>query len=99
MTVLAIIETNITDPTWIEDYVKNVTPIVTNAGGKYLTRSDNVDLIEGSEKPQFSVVAEFPSKEAALKLYNSEEYKPYKIARQSGSTSKYLIVEVENGTE
>ncbi|HTF95678.1 MAG TPA: DUF1330 domain-containing protein [Cellvibrio sp.] len=96
---LAVIETNITDASWCDDYVKNVTPMLVEYGGRYLTRSPNITLLEGSEKPQFSIVAEFPSKEAALNFYDSAAYAPYKTVRLRGSTSKFMLVAVENATE
>lgn len=99
MKVLAIIETNVTNPSWIENYTKNVTPMVLKYGGRYLTRTNNIDLIEGPEKPHFSVVAEFPSKEIALEFYNSQEYAPYKNSRLSGSSSRFLLVAMENGAD
>ncbi|HEY6530210.1 MAG TPA: DUF1330 domain-containing protein [Cellvibrionaceae bacterium] len=96
MKVLAIIETMVINPSWIEEYTKNVTPIVLRYGGKYITRSSNIELIEGAEKPHFSVVAEFPSKERAVEFYNSQEYEPYRKSRLIGSASKFLLVNVEN---
>ncbi|MGI5310817.1 DUF1330 domain-containing protein [Rheinheimera sp. WS51] len=98
MSYLFIVETNITDPSWVNEYLLKVTPLVSRFGGKYLTRSSAIELLEGTEKPQFSLVAQFPSKEDALGFYNSEEYKPFKQARQSGSASKFLLVPVENAT-
>ena len=97
MKVLAVIETNVTDPSWIEEYTKHVTPMVLKCGGRYLTRTADVELVEGDEKPQFSVVAEFPSREIALEFYNSGEYEPYKKSRLAGSVCKFLLVSVENG--
>jgi uncharacterized protein (DUF1330 family) len=94
--ILAVIETNVINPSWIEDYTKNVTPIVLSYGGKYITRSSNIELVEGAEKPHFSVIAEFPSKERAIAFYNSAEYEPYRASRLAGSTSKFLLVTVEN---
>ena len=96
MKYLAIIGTNITDPSWIETYVENVTPLLLKCGGKYITRTENIELIEGDYRPQFQVVTEFPSKEVALNFYNSEEYAPYKEARLKGSESTFLLVPVEN---
>lgn len=97
MKTLAVIETNVIDPSWIEEYTNNVTPMLARVGGKYITRTSNVELIEGTEKPQFSVIVEFPSKEIAIAFYNSEEYAPYKKSRLAGSRSKFLLVSVENG--
>ncbi|TBR38441.1 DUF1330 domain-containing protein [Marinomonas agarivorans] len=99
MKVLAIIATNITDPSWVAEYTEKVTPMVSKVGGRYLTRTAQVDLIEGHEKPQFSIVVEFPSKEVATAFYDSEEYRPYRNARLQGSTNQFLLVAVENGTE
>ena len=66
MKYLGIVEANITDPSWVDNYLNNVTPMVSKYGGKYLTRSSNIELLEGCDKPQFSLVAQFPSKEHAL---------------------------------
>lgn len=98
MKYLIIVETNITDPSWVQDYLVNVTPIVLSHGGNYLTRSSNIELLEGNDKPQYSLVAEFPSKDSAMKFYNSDEYEPFKSSRKSGSKSKFLLVPIENGT-
>jgi uncharacterized protein (DUF1330 family) len=95
---LIIVETNITNPAWVNDYLVKVTPMVSSHGGRYITRTQNIDLLEGDKAPQFSLVAEFPTKEAALSFYNSEEYQPFKESRQEGSSSKFLLVPVENGT-
>ncbi|WP_233080547.1 DUF1330 domain-containing protein [Rheinheimera soli] len=98
MSYLLIVETNMTNPSWVHDYLNNVTPLVSQFGGNYLTRSSAIELLEGENKPQFSLVAQFSSKEDALSFYHSEEYKPFKQARQSGSVSKFLLVPVENAT-
>lgn len=94
---LIIVETDITDPSWVQDYLIKVTPLVLSHGGSYITRSSASKLLEGEHKPQYSLVAKFPSKEAALEFYNSDEYAPFKAARQKGSRSRFVLVPVENG--
>ena len=95
---LFIVETNINNPSWIQDYLAKVTPLLSKYSGRYITRTSSVELLEGSEKPQYSLVAEFSTKDKALEFYNSEEYAPYKKARQSGSVSKFMLVPVENAS-
>ena len=95
---LLIVETNITNPSWVQDYLTKVTPVLSKYSGKYLTRTSNIELLEGEEKPQYSLVAEFSTKEDAIAFHSSEEYAPLKAARQSGSVSRFLLVPVENGT-
>jgi uncharacterized protein (DUF1330 family) len=94
---LMIVETDISDPSWVREYLSEVTPLVLSHGGSYITRSSATELLEGDHKPQYTLVAKFPTKEAALNFYSSEEYAPFKAARQSGSKSKFLLVPVENG--
>jgi uncharacterized protein (DUF1330 family) len=94
-----IIETNIADPAWIPDYIENVTALVESFGGRYLVRTPRVTLLEGKDAaPQYSLIAEFPSRELALSFYNSDAYAPYKAARQQGSESSFLLVPAEGGS-
>jgi Uncharacterized conserved protein len=93
---LIIVETDITDPSWVREYLVEVTPLVISYGGSYITRSSTIELLEGDRKSQYVLVAKFPSKDAALAFYRSEAYAPYKTARQNGSSSNFLLMPLEN---
>ena len=94
-----VVEIDVSNPRWIPRYFRHVIPLAAKYGGRYITRTSSVTVLEGdAEAPQHVVVAEFPSKEAALGFFNCEEYKPFKEARQAGSTSKILLIAIENGT-
>lgn len=98
MKYLIIVETNLKKPDWTAEYIDKVTPIVESYGGKYLARTPNITKLEGDrEPPQFSVVAEFPSKESAESFYNCSEYQPYKKSRQEGSDSNFILIPLEGG--
>lgn len=95
-----IIETNVTEPSWVQNYLAKVTPMLAMYGGKYLSRTPKVSVIEGDISiPQFSLLAEFPSRQLFDDFYNSEEYAPFKLARQQGSVTKMLLVPAEGGSE
>ncbi len=47
MTVFLIADVKVTDDAWIPDYAARVHDIVGKHGGKYLSRSGNIDTIEG----------------------------------------------------
>lgn len=98
MKCLVVVECNVSNPAWIPEYLEKVTPLVKEFGGRYLTRSPRPELLEGDALPQFSLVAEFESSESAKRFYESEAYAPYKQARIAGSSSKMLLVPVENET-
>ena len=47
MSVFLIAEIKVTDDSWVADYAAKVHPIVEKHGGKYLSRSGNVTVLEG----------------------------------------------------
>lgn len=98
MKYLMIVETNITNPSWVQEYLVKVTPLLSKFGGKYITRTSNIELLEGDHKPQYTLVAEFSSKENALDFYQSSDYAPYKDSRKNRSSSNFLFLPIENAT-
>ena len=49
MTVYLIAEIKVTDDNWVPDYAAKVHPIVEKHGGKYLSRSGNIKVLEGGQ--------------------------------------------------
>ncbi len=92
-------EIEVTDQSWVPDYVKDVTGMVERWGGRYLARTPKLEKIEGGRKPlQMVVIVEWPSKETALKFYESEEYRPYRQNRLAGAKNEFLLVAGEDVT-
>ena len=95
-----VAEMEITDRSWVPEYVKNVTPMVEQRGGRFLARTSKVEKIEGERKlPQVFLIIEWPSKEAAEAFYESEEYRPYREARIAGAQNEFLLVAGEDVTK
>jgi uncharacterized protein (DUF1330 family) len=93
----AIVEVDVNDPAWVPEYVKNVTRLVEEHGGRYLTRTSTVEKIEGQRKPpQIVVLLEWPSKDAAVAFYQSEEYRPYRQSRLQGARNEFMLVPAED---
>jgi uncharacterized protein (DUF1330 family) len=99
MKYYCVAELNVTDQSWIPDYVKNVTEIVERRGGRYLARTSNIEKLEGERPaPQLILLLEWPSRAAALAFYESDEYKPYRQSRQDGASNELLLVAGEDIT-
>lgn len=97
MKFYSIAELDITDPGWVPAYVQNVTPMVERFGGRYLTRSSHVDMLEGTAMPgRVIVIVEWPSREAAQSFYESDEYRPYRESRTSGAKNTLFLVPAED---
>jgi uncharacterized protein (DUF1330 family) len=97
MKYYSVAEIDITDQSWVRDYVANVTPLVQQYGGRYLTRTSNVEKMEGDRKPpQILVIVEWPSREAAETFYTSEAYRPFRQSRIDGARNEFLLVPGED---
>jgi len=96
----AVAEMEITDKSWVREYVANVTKMVEQRGGRFLARTPKVEKIEGERKvPPLFVMVEWPSKEAADEFYASEEYRPYLERRIAGSKGEFLLIAGEDVTK
>lgn len=93
----AVAELDITDPSWVRDYVANVTAIVERHGGRYLARTPQIRQIEGERTPpQVFLIIEWPSREVADAFYESDEYRPYRERRRAGARNEFFLVAGED---
>lgn len=100
MKYYCVAELDITDQSWVPVYVREVTKLVERYGGRYLARTPKVERLEGAvEAPQIYLIIEWPSREAALAFYESEEYAPYLKSRLEGSAGKLVLVAGEDITD
>ena len=97
MKYYAVAEIDLIDRSWVLEYVKNVTGLVEAHGGRYLARTSQIEKIEGEkDTPQIFLIIEWPSREAALAFYESEEYRPYRQSRLQGARNEFLLVAGED---
>jgi uncharacterized protein (DUF1330 family) len=58
-----------------------------------------VETLEGDgEARRICVIVEWPSREAAMAFYESDEYRPFRDARQAGARNRFLLVAGEDVT-
>ncbi|HET6510456.1 MAG TPA: DUF1330 domain-containing protein [Baekduia sp.] len=95
----AVAELEITDPSWVQDYVTHVTPMVERHGGRYLARTPRVAQLEG-DRPvaPLTLIIEWPSEEAARAFYESDEYRPFRERRAAGARNEFRLVAGEDVT-
>jgi uncharacterized protein (DUF1330 family) len=97
MKYYAVAEIEITDPSWVREYVKHVTKLVEQHGGRYLARTTKIEKIEGERQaPQIFLIIEWPSREAAVEFYESDEYRPYRESRKAGARNEFVFVAGED---
>ena len=94
MSVFLIADIEVTDDSWVSGYARNVHELVDRHGGKYLSRSGNIETIEGSDKDSTLIaILEFPTREALNRFASDTEYAPFGRARQPGSVSNFHVID------
>ena len=94
MSVYLIADIKVTDDGWIPEYAANVHKLVEKHGGRYLSRSGNIDTLEGEAKESTLIaILEFPTRAALDGFATDPEYAPYGQARQAGSVSNFRVID------
>jgi len=64
-----------------EEYRQRVGASIAEAGGRFLVRGDQLDVVEGEWRPAWLVIIEFPSMQALCGWYDSDSYRELKRLR------------------
>jgi uncharacterized protein (DUF1330 family) len=86
----------INDPIEYKKYTDKVPEIIARYDAKVLARGGKFQIMEGPEEFHRFVVIEFPTFEAAVKCFESPEYKAAATFRRHGA-GKVEITIVESG--
>ena len=94
MSSYCIFTVKVTDDTWVPDYATKVHELAAKHGGKYLSRSGNIETLKG-EAPDATLIAiiEFPDRAAVQAWLDDPEYKPFLESRYAGSESTDIIID------
>jgi uncharacterized protein (DUF1330 family) len=77
----------------MEQYRAGVVATVQKHGGRYVAIGGPFQVKEGSWRPTFPVIIEFPNLDAANRWYDSPEYQPLKALRHAGSRGNMVFIE------
>ena len=73
-------------------YVAAAKPAFERFGANFLARGGASETVEGEGRAR-NVIIEFPSMEAAMDCYNSQEYQVAKAIRQKVADGEIVLVE------
>jgi uncharacterized protein (DUF1330 family) len=93
MVAYVLAEIEITNPDGYKEYTQVVPATIAQYGGRFLHRGGGVQALEGDWPQRRRVILEFPSKEQALKWYNSPEYEKPLAMRKASSNGRLLLLE------
>ncbi len=93
MAAYVLAEVQITNPEGYKAYAAVVPATIEQYGGKFLARGGAVEVLEGDWPVCRRVLIEFPSKEIALRWWNSPEYAGPMALRRANSTGRLILLE------
>lgn len=92
MAAYLIGDVEVTNPTVMEEYRRQVGDTIAKYGGRFVVRGGNSEVVEGNWSPKRLVVLEFPSIERLKAWYHSPEYAPLKQLRFRSANSNVVLV-------
>ncbi|KCZ94410.1 DUF1330 domain-containing protein [Hyphomonas johnsonii] len=93
MAAYIIAQINIADRETYSKYEARFMDAFTRFGGRLLSVDENVHVLEGDWSYTRTVLAEFPSKPAALEWYDCHEYQALAAFRHAASVSNVVLLD------
>jgi len=88
-----IYQGEVTDPERYEEYKVKAAASIVAAGGRYLVRGGAVEVLEGEAPAGRTVVLEFPTMQAALAWYRSDQYTAVRSIREGAARARLYVVD------
>jgi uncharacterized protein (DUF1330 family) len=86
-----IYESVVTDPERYERYKTRAAAAIEAAGGRYIVRGGDIEVLEGESPTGRVVVLEFPTMQMALDWYRSADYAEVKKLREGAAQARIYV--------
>ncbi len=93
MAAYVIAQVEVTNPDQYEDYKKLTPDAVAAAGGRFIVRGGESEVLEGEPDQRRIVVIEFPDYESAKSFYDSPLYREARAVREGAAAMNMTVVD------
>jgi len=93
MAAYVIYQGEVIDPARYEEYKLSAAASIDRAGGRYLARGGDVEVLEGEPPAGRTVVVEFPTMQAALDWYRGDGYTEARALREGAAKARMYVVD------
>ncbi len=93
MAAYVIFQTEVLDTERYEEYKLQAGPHLIAAGGKYIVRGGDIEVLEGEPPAGRTVVLEFATMQAATDWYHSDGYTEARKLREGAAHGRMYIVD------
>jgi uncharacterized protein (DUF1330 family) len=88
-----IYQGEVLDPVRYDEYKDKAAASILAAGGRYVVRGGDVEVLEGDAPAGRTVVLEFPTRQAAIDWYRSDEYTEIRKIRDGAAIARMYVVD------
>jgi uncharacterized protein (DUF1330 family) len=88
-----IYQGEVTDPARYEQYKPLAAASVEAAGGRYLARGGDTEVLEGGAPSGRTVLLEFPTMQAAVDWYRGQLYTEARGVREGAASARMYVVD------
>jgi uncharacterized protein (DUF1330 family) len=88
-----IYQGEVLDPARYEEYKTKAAASIVAAGGRYVVRGGEVEVLEGQAPAGRTVVLEFPSRQAAIDWYRSDDYTEIRKIREEAARANLYVID------
>jgi uncharacterized protein (DUF1330 family) len=88
-----IYQGEVLDPERYDKYKTKAAESIIAAGGRYVIRGGEVEVLEGDAPAGRTVVLEFPTRQAAIDWYRSAEYTAIRKIREGAARANMYVVD------
>lgn len=93
MAAYVIYQCEVLDGERYEAYKPKAAASVEAAGGRYIVRGGDIDVLEGEAPPGRTVVVEFPDRETACRWYGDQMYSEARKVREGAAIARMYVVD------
>ncbi len=93
MAAYVIYQGEVLDPERYEEYKVHAAASIADAGGRYVVRGGEIELLEGDAPAGRTVVVEFPTRAAAIEWYRGQQYTAAREIRAGAARAHMYVVD------
>ncbi len=93
MAAYVIYQGEVLDPDAYERYKVLAAESIAAAGGRYVARGGDIDVLEGEPPPGRTVILEFPTMEAARAWFDAAAYREARAVREQAVVARAYVVD------
>lgn len=93
MPAYVIYQGEVLDQERYDEYKAKGAVSIAAAGGKYIVRGGEFEVLEGEAPVGRTVVLEFPTRQAAIDWYRSDEYTEIRKIREGAARARMYVID------